>query len=193
MENLQDVLHLMKPGVWSIDLKDAYYTIPVHPEHQKYLSFIWEDTLYCYTCMPNGYSKAPYLFTKILKVPLAHLRKNGHQSVIYIDDMYLQGDTPAICERNVFVTGKLLWDLGFRTLPDKSVFIPTQQLEFLGFVLDSHAFILSLTAKRKQKILSLCLHTLSNPCQKIKDVIWTDIKENEEFSLRLLSRSDMHH
>ena len=26
-----------------------------------------------------------------------------------------------------------------------------------------------------------------------KDIIWTDIKENEEFSLRLLSRSDMHH
>ena len=37
MENLQDVLDLMKPGVWvaSIDLHDAYYTIPVNSDNQK--------------------------------------------------------------------------------------------------------------------------------------------------------------
>ena len=35
MENLQDVFDLMKPGAWmaSIDLRDAYYTIPVAPDH----------------------------------------------------------------------------------------------------------------------------------------------------------------
>ena len=32
MENLQDVRDLIKPSVWmaSIDLKDAYYSIPIH-------------------------------------------------------------------------------------------------------------------------------------------------------------------
>ena len=103
MENLQDVLDLMKPGV-SIDLRDAYYTIPVNSDHQKYLTFSWRGTLYCYTCMPNGYSQAPYIFTKILKVPFAYLRKNGHSSVVYIDDTYLQGDSPEDCESNIHNT-----------------------------------------------------------------------------------------
>ena len=63
MENLQDVLDLMKPGVWmaSIDLCDAYYTIPVNSDHPKYLTVSWRCTLYCYNCMPNGYSQAPYI------------------------------------------------------------------------------------------------------------------------------------
>ena len=80
MESLQDVFNLMKPGVWmvSIDLCDAYYTIPVAQEHQKYLTFPWQDEFYSYTCLPNGYSQAPYIFTKILKVPFGYLRKNGH-------------------------------------------------------------------------------------------------------------------
>ena len=166
MENLQDVLDLMKPGVWmaSIDLCDAYYTIPVNSDHQKYLTFSWRGTLYCYTCMPNGYSQAPYIFTKILKVPFAYLRKNGHSSVVYIDDTYLQGDSPEDCERNIHNTAKLLWDLRFSIHPDKSVLMPTQKLEFLGFALDSKAFIIFL----KQKILTMCQEALNSPCQKIK-------------------------
>ena len=27
----------------SIDLQDAYYSIPIAEEHQKYLKFIWRD------------------------------------------------------------------------------------------------------------------------------------------------------
>ena len=96
--------------------------------------------------------QAPYIFTKILKVTFAYLRKNGHSPVVYIDDTYLQGDSPDDCERNIHNTAKLLWDLGFSIHPDKSVLLPTQKLEFLGFVLDSKAFIIFLTEKLKQKI-----------------------------------------
>ena len=43
MESLGDVLNIIKPDVWmaSVDLQDAYYTIPIHPDHQKYLTFSW--------------------------------------------------------------------------------------------------------------------------------------------------------
>ena len=110
MENLQDVFDLIKPGVWmaSIDLRDAYYTIPVARDHQQYLTFSWKGVYYCYTCLPNGYSQAPYIFTKLLRVPFGYLRKRGHSSVVYIDDTYLQGDTPRLCHNNVWDTEKLL-------------------------------------------------------------------------------------
>ena len=66
MENLQDVFALINPGVRmaSIDLRDAYYTIPVARDQQQYLAFSWKGVYYCYTCLLNGYSQAPYIFTK---------------------------------------------------------------------------------------------------------------------------------
>ena len=160
METLQEVFGLIKPGMWmaSIDLRDAYCTIPVARDH------------YCYTCLPNGYSQAPHIFTKLLKVPFGYLRKQDHSSVVYIDDTYLQGDTPRLCHNNVWDTEKLLWDLGFHIHPDKSVRIPSQRLEFLGFILDSNAMTVTLTDKHKQKILDMCKVLLQQPCQTIKSI-----------------------
>ena len=41
MDSLQAATELMKPGCFmaSIDLKDAYYTVPIHHEFQKCLKF----------------------------------------------------------------------------------------------------------------------------------------------------------
>ena len=41
MELLQNVLHMVKPESWkaSVDLQDAYYSVPFHEEYQKYLNF----------------------------------------------------------------------------------------------------------------------------------------------------------
>ena len=84
LESFQDVLTMVTPGVWmgSVDLKDAYYSIPVHKEHQKYLKFYFEGDYLQFTCLPNGYAQALRAFTKILKQPFGYLRKLGHTSVI---------------------------------------------------------------------------------------------------------------
>lgn len=58
----------------SIDLKDAYYSIPIALEHQKYLKFIWRDQLYAFTCLPMGLSSSPWIFTKVMKSVFAYLR-----------------------------------------------------------------------------------------------------------------------
>jgi hypothetical protein len=51
----------------SIDLKDAYYSIPVAAEDQKYLKFIWREKLYVFTSLPMGLTSSPRIFTKVLK------------------------------------------------------------------------------------------------------------------------------
>ena len=43
--------------------------------------------------MPNGYSDAMRIYTKILKPVFGHLGNQGHISVIFVDNSYLQGDT----------------------------------------------------------------------------------------------------
>ena len=65
MESLKHVRQLIKPGVWmgSIDLRDAYYSVPVNPHFQKYFTSYWKGCYYEFLRMPNGYSQAPLLFT----------------------------------------------------------------------------------------------------------------------------------
>ena len=48
MESLQDVLSLIQPGVWmgSVDLKDAYYSVAVHPFYRKFFTFYWQGRFY---------------------------------------------------------------------------------------------------------------------------------------------------
>lgn len=62
----------------SIDLRDAYYSVPIAKEYRKYLKFFWNGTLYQYKALPNGLSPAPRLFTKLLKAPFAKLRSLGY-------------------------------------------------------------------------------------------------------------------
>ena len=69
MESLNDVFKIIKRGVWmaSVDLKDAFFTVPVHKLHQKIFMFEWIQKFYKFVGMRNGYSDAMRIFTKILK------------------------------------------------------------------------------------------------------------------------------
>ena len=80
MDTLKVVLSLVKPNCYmaSIDIRDAYYTVLIHPQHQKFLKFQWFNKLYKYTALPNGYAAAPRIFTKIMKPIFAQLRRLGH-------------------------------------------------------------------------------------------------------------------
>lgn len=87
MELLQSALRMMTKNCYmaSIDLKDAYYCIPISERHQKYV--LSSSGIQNYTCImpcPMGLCMIPRLFTKVLKPIFSSLRRNGHQSVIYI-------------------------------------------------------------------------------------------------------------
>ncbi|XP_057312172.1 uncharacterized protein LOC130653671 [Hydractinia symbiolongicarpus] len=147
METLQDVLCLIKPGVWmgSIDLKDAYHSIPLHIDFQMFLAFSWNKQFYQFLALPFGFGPAVRIFTKVLKALFKVLRGAGHVSVVYIDNSYLQGDTYESCQRNITATVSLLSSLGFTVHPNKSILVPTQCMVFLGFVLNSAQMTIALS------------------------------------------------
>lgn len=64
----------------------------------------------------------------------------------------------------------LFTKLGFHIHPEKSVFIPSQKLPFLGFVLDSIAMTVTPTGKKVQRILSVCATLLKTQMPTIKQV-----------------------
>jgi hypothetical protein len=128
MESIHTCTQLMKPHCYmgSIDLKDAYFSIPIHSDHQKYLKFCWKNTLYKFTCLPQGLACAPRLFTKLMKPVFATLRERGHISSGYLDDSLLIGYSYTECQSNIRDTTNLLKDLGLYPHVDKSVTTLTQ-------------------------------------------------------------------
>ena len=53
----------------SINLKDTFFSVTIHSDHQKYLQFIF-GILFQFTSMFNGYGPGMRIFIKISKVPL---------------------------------------------------------------------------------------------------------------------------
>ncbi|CAG2191971.1 unnamed protein product [Mytilus edulis] len=132
METFKTAVTSISKNCWfgSVDLKDAYYSVKVDKNDRKYLRFYWKHVLYEYTCLPNGLTTAPRIFTKILKVVFSKLRSKGHCNTPYIDDSLLVSKTYAECQKNITDTVKLLDYLGFTIHPDKSVLQPTQVIVF---------------------------------------------------------------
>lgn len=164
MESVQNVLDCIEQNCYmaSVDLKDAFFSVPIYPGHQKYLKFSHRDQLYKFISMPNGYGPAMRVFTKLLKVPFSHLRERKHISVVYVDDSYLQGKSFDNCTRNVIDTVNVLRKLGFTIHVDKSLLLPTQEITFLGFVFNSISMTITLTSEKKEKIVLLCKEVLSS-------------------------------
>lgn len=58
----------------TVDLKDAYFTVPLDISHKKYVSFEFNRIIYQFTCMPFALCSAPFIFTKLLKPIVKNLR-----------------------------------------------------------------------------------------------------------------------
>ena len=72
----------------SIDLKDAYYSVKISENFQRYLKYEFLDKLYKDVCFPNGLAPCPRKLTKITKVPLSDLRLRKIVVSGYIDDFF---------------------------------------------------------------------------------------------------------
>ena len=103
MESIQHFIDCIQPNMYmaSVDLKDAYYSIPIAKDHEKYLKFVFNNNIYYFKALPNGYGPAMRIFTKVLKIPFSHLRKLGHLSVVYVDDTLLLRVSIGECSNNV--------------------------------------------------------------------------------------------
>ena len=172
MDTINTVLSLVTPNCYmaKIDIKDAYYTVPILEGHQKYLKFKFQGRLFKFVALPNGLCSGPRKFTKLLKPPLAVLRKLGIIVAAYIDDLFTTDNTFNECYLNVQTCVKLLDSLGFVIHPDKSQFLPSQEIEYLGFVINSKKMIIYLNKEKREKIKALCEEVLATRTPSIRVV-----------------------
>ena len=136
--------------------------------HKKYLKFIWKEQLYQFCLLPNGLSPCPRWFKKLLKPPLAELRKSKHDISAYIDDIYLPNDIKENCIKNVINTVQLLRSLGFAVHAEQSQFLPTQEVDSLGFTISSVKMTISLKKEKKEQLPCLINKTINKKFMKIR-------------------------
>ena len=103
-----------------------------------------------------------------MKPPLAELRKSKHNISAYIDDIYLQDDTKENCIKNIIDTVTLLRSLGFTIPAEKSQFLPTQELDILGFTINSVNMTVSLKKEKKEQLAYLIRKTINKKIIKIR-------------------------
>ena len=115
IDTLQTALRLITQDCFmaSIDLKNACYSVPIHPKHRKLFRFSCKGHVWQYDCLPNGIAMTTRKFTKLLKLVFAWLRKKGHISTSFLDDSLLSAYNEHVCECNVLDTANCFDHWGF--------------------------------------------------------------------------------
>ena len=172
MESLDSIVNLVMRGDFfiSIDLKDAYFSIPIADNHRKFLRFVWNGNLYQYNVLCFGLASAPRVFTKCMKPLITSLREKGYRISIYIDDLILMHSDPDVLKLQSQDTLELLQSLGFAVNLRKSHLEPAQEIEHLGFLLNSKELTVALPKDKKVNIIQLSTECLSDKNVTIRRV-----------------------
>jgi hypothetical protein len=121
----------------SFDLKAGYHHIDIDPAYQQYLGLSWQSQYYVFSSLPFGLSSAGLVFSKVLKELVKIWRADAIQIVLYLDDGIIIADTPQQAKQFASRIKADLEAAGFIINVEKSQWVPTQQLQWLGFKLDS--------------------------------------------------------
>ena len=115
-----------------IDLKDAYFMVPMVEEGRKYLRFQWEGKVYQFNCLPFGLLSGPWFFTKATRAVVAILRELGLCMIIY-RDILIVAETESLLKDHMH-NGSGLSAGKPGGCPQLT---PTQEIKFLEFVVKS--------------------------------------------------------
>ena len=153
MEGIHVLRDLLRAGDWmaKVDLKDANFMLPIRDEDRAFLKFSFKDRTYQFKCLPFGLACAPWAFTKTLKPMAALLRQLGMRLIVYIDDILILAESRDKARDHAMGLVYLLENLGFAVSKAKCQLEPTQNIEFLGFTVDSLKRELSLPRGKVKK------------------------------------------
>ncbi|CAJ0933395.1 unnamed protein product [Ranitomeya imitator] len=143
METIKSCVRSLIPSCFMtvIDLKDAYYHVPIHPDFRKYLRVAvmiqGELKHYQYKALPFGLAIAPRVFTKLMAEVMAHIREQNILIVPYLDDLLVMGSSSLHCSQQLNRVMVALSNLGWFLNLEKSRLIPSQVQLYLGILIDS--------------------------------------------------------
>ena len=109
METIQSVLLSVRQGDWmaSIDLKETYLQVPVHPDSRRFLRFVAQGNVYQFSALCFGPSTAPQVFTRVMAPVSDILHSWGIRMRQYLDDWLVQSSSRDFPSRSSGSSGSL--------------------------------------------------------------------------------------
>ena len=132
--------------------------------------------LYRFEAACFGLSTLPELFMKLMKVFLKKWRRAGLQVFVYLDDILVVAHSQASLLASLRTVCSDLEDAGMEINYKKSILTPSQQIPFLGFLLDFQKGLLSVPGGRLKAIRKELGKFLTHPtlsCRKVAAILGT--------------------
>ena len=141
METASSVLLSVRKGDFlaSVDLKDAYFQIPVHTSSRKWLRFVSDGTVHQFRVLCFELSTAPQVFTRVFATVSAWAHAGRVRLLRYLDDWLVLASTEARARQHVRDLLSLCNSLGVVLNREKSALNPSQSVEYLGMTIDTVA------------------------------------------------------
>ena len=139
MDHLANIVPNLSIGLWaiSIDLTDAYLHVPVREAHQRFLRFALSvEEIIQFLVLCFGLRTAPRVFTKLVIVIAAYLRRRGFQIFMFLDDWLLVHQDVHVLMAQAKDLVNLVTELGFLINWEKSDLQPSQSFVYLGVQFD---------------------------------------------------------
>ena len=165
METLAVIIPSLQRGMWaaSLDLQDAYLHVPVSFRSQRYLAFSYRQVQFKFRTLPFGLSTSPRVFTRVVGVVVAELRRRGILLFSYLDDWLILGAHRNQTSSAVSETISLLDSLGWLINNRKSHLTPALALHYLGARIDLAAGRIFPSVERIDSLRESILTLEENP------------------------------
>ena len=177
MESIFTVARCLFPGCYmaTLDLRDAYLHIPIHPDFQKFLRVaVRIDSRilhYQFQALPFGLSSSPSIFTKVLAEALAPLRDKAITVIPYLDDLLFVAATALQLEKDLRTAQDFLSSLGWIINQDKSHLVPSQEVVYLGYRISSIKRKIFLPEEKIAKLDQAVAQLQSNLLTSVREVM----------------------
>ena len=160
METVASVLNAVQENdlLASLDLKDAYFQVPVHPSSRKFLRFVSQGTVYQFKVLCLGLSTAPQVFTRVFAAVSAWAHTRGIRLLRYLDDWLVLASSETKARQHIQDLLLLCHDLGIVVNEEKSDLVPSRSASYLGMTIDTVAGKVSPSRARVEKSLRLAVN-----------------------------------
>lgn len=139
----------------SLDLRDAYFHLLIHPRFRQWLRFTWANRVFQFRALPFGLSLSPWVFTRVTREVAIILRRRGIRVRMYLDDWLVLAPSYASCLAHTHDVRQTAESMGFALNLAKSDLRPSQSFDYLGMSIDSRSMSVRPGVRRLQHLTDL--------------------------------------
>ena len=163
LEGLAQIPAMLCQGdkIASSDEKSAYDGVLISPRSRTFFGLQFGGWYLQYRTLPFGWSISLYIYQSIGMQLTSYLRSLGIKTIQYLDDRFLgpylsQSDvTEHATGLSIFMNAAILSNLGYTIAMEKSIWLPSNCIRYLGLLVDATVRCFRIPADKKEAFKTL--------------------------------------